>query len=131
LLHADGLNCQKLNTSLTTAWPAYETKTKATYKDFLARLATLFGTGATMELKDAMNACDYLSWSYYQDIDLTFSYLQTDLDSCNNLANSYYNYVLDVDESLGYLGANQYLHKLLDQLKTITGHINFRESFFF
>lgn len=84
-----------------------------------------------MEVKDALNACDYLSWAYYHDIDLTFTYLQSDIDNCNTLTNSYYNYVLDVDESLGYLGANQYLRKLLDSLKTITGNIHFRESFFF
>jgi hypothetical protein len=84
-----------------------------------------------MEIKDAFNACDYLSWAYYHDIDLTFTFVQSDIDSCNSLANSYYNSVLDVDEGLGYLGANQYLRKLLDQLKTITGHINFRDTFFY
>ena len=84
-----------------------------------------------MGVVDAMNACEYLTWSYYHDIDLQFTYTQTDIDSCNALSVSYYNYVLDVDQSLGYLGANQYLRKVLDQLKSITGHLAFKETFFY
>lgn len=100
------MNCQKMNQSLTQAWPAFETKTKTTFNVFLARLGQLFGTGGSMEVMDAMNACQYLDWAYYHDIDLTFAYLQSDIDSCNSLSVSYYNYVLDVDEGLGYLASN-------------------------
>ena len=84
-----------------------------------------------MEIMDGLNACEYLTWADYHDIDLTFTYLQSDIDSCNALAISYYNFVLDVDESLNYLAANQFLRKLLDQLKTLTGNLNFKETFFF
>lgn len=84
-----------------------------------------------MGIKDGLNACEYLTWSYYHDIPLQFAVMQGDLDSCNALAVNYYNYVLDADQSLGYLGANQFLRKLLDQLKTVTGHIAFQESFFY
>ena len=59
-----------------------------------------------MEIRDALNACDYLSWAYYHDVDLTFEYSLADINTCDDLTNSYYNYVLDVDESLGYLAAN-------------------------
>lgn len=131
LLHLDGLNCPKFNQSLTQAWPAYEAQAKKTYGTFLTRLATLFGGASPMEVKDALNACDYLSWAYYHDIQLTFDYVPADIDSCNALTNSYFNYVLDVDESLNYLAANQYLKKLLDSLSTFTGHLQFEETFFF
>ena len=47
------------------------------------------------------------------------------------LTNSYYNYILDVDEGLGYLAANQYLRKLLDSLRSLTGHLSFKETFFY
>ena len=59
-----------------------------------------------MEIKDALNACDYLAWSYYHDIELTFEISESDIDKCHSLQNSFYNYVLDVDESLGYLAGN-------------------------
>ncbi len=39
--------------------------------------------------------------------------------------------MLDVDESLNYLAANQYLKKLLDSISTFTGHLQFHETFFF
>jgi hypothetical protein len=97
----------------------------------LTRLGTLFGTGAAMEIKDGLNACDYLSWAYYHDIALTFDFTVADINSCNDLSNSYFNFVLDVDESLNYLAANQYLKKLLDSLSTYTGHLEFKETFFF
>lgn len=84
-----------------------------------------------MGVKDALSACDYLQWAYYHDIDLTFTYVQSDLDSCNALTVSYFNYALDVDQGLGYLAANQYLRKLLDSLKTLTGHLTFNQTFFF
>ncbi len=131
MLHLDGNNCPKFNTSLVQAWPAYESSTKAKFGDFLTRLGQLYGTGSQMGVMDGLNACEYLSWAYYHDIQLTFSYAQTDIDSCNNLTNSYYNYYLDVDESLGYLAANQYLKKLLDSLNTVTGHMLFHETPFF
>lgn len=44
---------------------------------------------------------------------------------------TYYNFVLDIDESLSYLAANQFLAKLLDNLKTLTGHLSFQETFFY
>jgi len=69
------MNCPKLNASLTSAWSAYETKTKQTYGAFLTRLGQLFSTGGSMEVKDGLNACEYLNWAYYHDIDLTFNYL--------------------------------------------------------
>ncbi len=119
-----------MNQSLTAAWPAYNQKAKTTFGTFLTRLGQLFGTGS-MEVMDALNACDYLTWAYYHDIDLTFSYLQSDIDTCDSLSNSYYNYVLDVDQGLGYLGANQFLKKILDQLKTLTGALQFHQTFFY
>jgi hypothetical protein len=131
LLHADGNNCPKFNASLEAAWPAYEKQALTTYKDFLTRLGQLFETGSSMGIMDALSACDYLSWAYYEDIDLQFNYMQADINSCDALTNSYYNYYLDVDESLGYLAANQFLKKLLDQLRTLTGHLSFKETFFY
>jgi hypothetical protein len=132
LLHADGANCPKLNKTLTAQWPAYEAKALNDYKTFLQRLGTtLFNTGASFGVKDGINACDYLLWAYYHDIDLQFSYLQSDIDSCNSLKVSYFNYVLDADQSLGYLGANQFLLKIHDQLSTLTGHKQFKETFFY
>ncbi len=74
LLHLDGLNCATFNQSLAQAWPAYENSAKQTYGPFLTRLGTLFGTGSSMGVKDALNACDYLSWAYYHDIELTFDF---------------------------------------------------------
>jgi len=130
MLHLDGNNCPKFNTSLAQAWPAYESNTKAKFGDFLTRLGQLYGTGP-MGVMDGLNACEYLTWAYYHDIELTFTYAQTDIDSCNALTNSYYNYYLDVDESLGYLAANQYLKKVLDSLNTVTGHTLFHETPFF
>jgi hypothetical protein len=130
MLHLDGNNCPKFNSSYTQAWPSYQAQAKTTYKDFLARLTTLFGS-QQMEIPDALNACDYLSWAYYHDIDLTFTYAQSDIDSCNSLTNSYFNFVLDLDESLGYLAANQYLRKVLDSLMTSTGHKVFSETFLY
>jgi hypothetical protein len=129
LLHTDGNNCPKFNASLIAAWPAFEIKTQTNFKDFLARLNQLFGT--TMDVKTALYACDYLSWAYYHDIDLTFSYMTADVTTCDQLTNSYYNLWLDVDESLGYLAANQFLKKTLDQLKSMTGHLAYHETFFY
>jgi hypothetical protein len=106
LLHLDGMNCPKFNQSLTQAWPGYESKAKTQYATFLTRLGQQFGTGSSMEIRDALNACDYLSWAYYHDIQLTFDFTVADIGSCNDLTNSYFNYVLDVDESLNYLAAN-------------------------
>ena len=131
LLHLDGMNCPKFNQSLTQAWPGYESKAKTQFATFLARLGQLFGTGSSMEIRDALNACDYLSWAYYHDIGLTFDFSVVDVNSCNDLTNSYYNYVLDVDESLNYLAANQFLKKLSDSLSTLSGHMQFHETFFF
>jgi hypothetical protein len=131
MLHLDGNNCPKFNASLTQAWPAYEVNTKAKFGDFLTRLGQLYGTGSQMGVMDGLNACEYLLWAYYHDVELTFSYVQSDIDSCNALTISYYNYYLDVDESLGYLAANQYLKKLLDSLNTVTGHVLFHETPFF
>jgi hypothetical protein len=131
MLHLDGNNCPKFNTSLAQAWPAYEVNTKAKFGDFLTRLGQLYGTASQMGVMDGLNACEYLQWAYYHDIELTFSYVQSDIDSCNALTTSYYNYYLDVDESLGYLAANQYLKKLLDSLNTVTGHLLFHETPFF
>jgi hypothetical protein len=84
-----------------------------------------------MEVRDALNACDYLSWAYYHDIELKFDFSVADVNTCNDLTNSYYNYVLDVDESLNYLAANQFLKKLSDSLSTFTGQMQFHETFFF
>lgn len=131
LLHSDGNNCPKINASLTQAWPAFEAKTLITYKDFLARLGQLFGSGSSLGIRDAISACEYLEWAYYHDIDLQFQYLNSDITTCDALSNSYFNYVLDADENLGYLGANQFLRKVLDQLKTITGSINYKDSYFY
>lgn len=130
MLHLDGNNCPKFNSSLVQAWPAYEASAKAKFGTFFTRLSTLFGQqiGGVME---GISACEYLTWAYYHDIDLTFVYAQSDIDSCNALTNSYYDYYLDVDESLGYLAANQYLKKLLDSLNTVTGHVLFHETPFF
>lgn len=72
-------------------------------------------------IPQSLSACEYLTWAYYHDINLQFAYTQTDVNTCESLAVTYYNYVLDVDEKLGYLGANQFLKKLLDQLRSITG----------
>lgn len=78
----------------------------------MTRLGQLFGS--TMDVKTALNACDYLSWAYYHDIDLQFNVLKSDVNSCDAFTNSYYNLWLDVDEGLGYLAANQFLKKTLD-----------------
>jgi hypothetical protein len=32
-----------------------------------------------MEIRDALNACDYLSWAYYHDIALTFDFTVADV----------------------------------------------------
>lgn len=84
-----------------------------------------------MEVRDALNACEYISWAYYHQIDLTFTYSLDDINKCNDLTNSYYNYVLDVDESLGYLAANQFLKKLSDSLSSMTGGLHYHQTFFF
>jgi hypothetical protein len=98
-------------------------------KDFLTRLGQLFGTN--MGVSDALNACEYMNWAYYHDIDLQFNYLQSDLTQCNSLTVAYYTFVLDLDESLNYLAANQFLQKILDQLKTVSGHLHFKNTFFY
>ena len=121
LLHLDGMNCPKFNQSLAQAWPAFETKAKTQYATFLARLGQLYGTGSSMEIRGALDACEYLTWSYYHDIALTFDFTIADVNSCNDLTTSYFNYVLDVDESLNYLAANQFLKKLSDSLSTMSG----------
>lgn len=59
-----------------------------------------------MGVNDALNACEYLNWADYHDIDLSINYLQSDLTQCNSLTVAYYNFVLDLDESLNYLAAN-------------------------
>lgn len=74
MLHLDGNNCPKFNTSFTQQWPAFEVNTKAKFADFFTRLGQLFGSQMN-GVMDAVNACDYLSWAYYHDIDLTFQYV--------------------------------------------------------
>jgi hypothetical protein len=71
----------------------------------MSRLTTLFGSPMDT-VTQAMNACDYLSWAHYHDIALTFTFTETDIHTCDSLTVTYYNYFLDVDQSLGYLGAN-------------------------
>ena len=84
-----------------------------------------------MGVQEALSSCEYLNWAHYHDIDLQFSYLQSDLTQCDSLTVAYYNFVLDLDESLNYLAANQFLQKLLDQLKSVTGHLHFKNTFFY
>ena len=115
LLHTDCQNCPKFNASFTAGWPDFEKKTKATYATFLTRLSTLFGSPMDT-VSQAMNACEYLAWAYYHDIALTFAFTDSDVHTCDSLTVAYYNYFLDVDQKLGYLGANQYLKMILHQL---------------
>ena len=39
--------------------------------------------------------------------------------------------MLDVDESLNYLAANQFLKKLSDSLSSLTGSLHYHQTFFF
>lgn len=90
-------------------------------KDFITKLEGWFGQANVQNSEQVMSACDYLKWADLHDIALTFNYLSSDIDQCNAIINSYYSFVLDTDERLGYLGANQFMKQTLDQISHIAG----------
>ena len=78
-----------------------------------------------------MSVCEYLKWADMQDIQLAFTYISSDVDNCNSVINSYYSYILDTDEKLGYLGANQFMKQTLDQISHINGQLQYKHTFFY
>eukprot|EP00350_Pseudokeronopsis_sp_OXSARD2_P000638 CAMPEP_0170541408 /NCGR_PEP_ID=MMETSP0211-20121228/1145_1 /TAXON_ID=311385 /ORGANISM="Pseudokeronopsis sp., Strain OXSARD2" /LENGTH=266 /DNA_ID=CAMNT_0010844119 /DNA_START=542 /DNA_END=1342 /DNA_ORIENTATION=- len=129
MLRLNQENCPLFKATLEAQYQTLETELKS-FENFFLRLEDMFEV-ASVDAKEATKMCQYLQWADLHNVALTLDAKASDLSECNRLDEVLLAFVVDVDRSLSYLGASDFLSYLNDHLSTVSGTLDFRSSFHF
>ncbi|CDW80158.1 histidine acid phosphatase family protein [Stylonychia lemnae] len=123
-------NCPAYKKSINDNWAAFENSIQTNNKDFIGRLAQFAGQ-TTLDLKTALDFCQYIKWADLHNVVLSFDFTSDDVSKCDGLNTQQNNFFVTQDQALNFIASNQFLTQTHDHIKTELGKLDYKETHFY